>query len=233
MVARLFELEERLPAWLRPTYRGALFILGMSFGVAGKLFVLAMLATLMLLAGAARGLGLFFELLGVAVLAGAAGGAIHGILQPVESWGRIGAWLRWALAIFGYVTTFALFAPAGPLAVQDSAFVAIATGAAALGAGCLILLDDRRPGRPSPKRFRFLRDRKQLWAAADRVRARWESGPAHAEDPGGRAAGFTRSTEGERGLDPNTQEVATSLELVDLGPKGAASCPSRSISQGF
>ncbi len=175
MLQRLFELERRMPAWVRPTYRGALFIFGMSSAWAGKLFVLTILATLMLLAGVERGLALFFGLLGVAVIAGAVGGTIRGILQPVERWGRIGTWLRWNLSIFGYVLAFGFLTPKGPFSLQDPAFYVIAAGISVLGAGCLFLLDDRRPSRPSPRRFRLLQGRERLWAAANRVRARMQA----------------------------------------------------------
>ena len=178
MLRRLFELEPKLPAWLRPTFRGALLILGMSFGWAGKLFALSILATLMLLAGAGRGLALFFGLLGVAVLAGAAGGMIRGILEPMERWGPLGSWLRWTLSIFGYVVAFGFLTPEGPFSRQYPTFYAIAAGFCALGAGCLLLLDDRRPGRPSPRRFLSIRRRERLWAAAARGRARLRGRPA-------------------------------------------------------
>jgi hypothetical protein len=183
MLQRMFDLERRLPAWLRPTFRGGLFIFGMGLGVAGKLFVLAILATLMLLAGAGRGLALFFGLLGAAVISGAVGGTIHGIMQPMENWGRVGSWLRWTLANFGFVTTSVILLPEGPFSLREPIIFAIAAGASALGAGCQILLDDRRPGRPSPRRFRLLQSRKRLWAEAARASARRNSRLAHDGDP--------------------------------------------------
>jgi hypothetical protein len=175
MLQRLFDLEAKLPAWLRPTYRGALFLLGMGLGWAGKLFALGILATLMLLAGAGRGLALFSGLLAVAIIAGAVGGTIRGILQPVERWGPIGTWLRWTLSIFAYVAAFGFLTPEGPFSRQYPAFYVFAAGTCALGAGGLLLLDDRRWGRPSPHRFRAIQRRERLWAAAARVRARVRS----------------------------------------------------------
>jgi hypothetical protein len=177
MLQRLFDLEGKLPAWLRPTYRGALFILGMSLGWAGKLFTLAILATLMLLAGVGPGLALFCGLLAVAMIAGAAGGTIRGLLQPLERWGPIGSWLRWTLSIFGFVAAFGLFTPQGPFSRQYPTYYAIAAGICALGAAGLLLLDDRRLARPSSRSFRLLQGRERLWAAAARVRARVQSPP--------------------------------------------------------
>jgi hypothetical protein len=178
MLQRLFELESKLPVWLRPTFRGAIFILGMGFGWAGKLFVLGILATLMLLAGAGRGLALFCGLLGVAVIAGAAGGTIRGILQPIERWGLIGSWLRWTLSLFGYVLAFGFLTPEGPFSRQYPTFYAIEAGICALAAVGPLLLDDRRPGSPSPRKFLALQRRERLWAAAARGRARMLARPA-------------------------------------------------------
>jgi len=177
MVQRLFELESGLPAWLRPAYRGALFIFGMSLGWTGKLFVLLILSTLMLLTGVGRGLALFFELLGVAIVAGAAGGAIRGLLHPLERWGPFGSWLRWTLAIFGYLAVIGLLTPHGPFSRQYFTFYALATLVCALAALGLLWLDDRRPGRLSSRKFRLLRGRERLWAAAARVRVRRQSRP--------------------------------------------------------
>jgi hypothetical protein len=178
MLQRLFELEARLPIGLRSTFRGALFIFGMGFGWSGKLFVLVIVATLMLLAGAGHGLALFFGLLGVAVVAGAAGGTIRGMLQPLERWGPFGSWLRWTASIYGYLATLALLTPQGPFSRQYPTFYAITAGLCGLAAGCLVLLDDRRPGRLSPRKFRSLQGRERLWAAAARARARVQSRPA-------------------------------------------------------
>lgn len=183
IVPRIFEFESRTPAWLRPTYRGAVFILGLSLGRVGKLLLLGILATLMLMAGPGPGVALFFQLLGVAVIAGAVGGTIHGVLRPLENWGRVGTWLRWALSIFGHVTAFGFLTPGGPLPMRDAMFYLGAAGFAAVGAGFLILLDDRRSGRPSPRSFRLLQNRERLWAAAERARARMQS--RQAPDGGG------------------------------------------------
>jgi len=174
MLEHMLEFEERLPAGLRPTYRGATFIFGMGRGVAGRLFVLVILATLMLLAGANRGLALFFGLLGVALLAGAVAGTLHGILRPVERAGLLGTWLCWTITSFGYITAFGLLTPRGPVSLRDPTFYAFAAIISGLSAICLTLLDDRGPGRPTPRRFQSLQSRQRLWAAAAEVRARMQ-----------------------------------------------------------
>jgi len=197
MLQGMFEFESQMPAWLRPTYRGAFFILGMSFGWPGKLLVLTILATLMLMAGAAPGSGLFVGLLGIAVMAGAVSGTIHGVLHPLDHWGRFGAWLRWTLTIFGYVVAFGSLMWWGPFSVGDPGLYAVAAGISTLGAGCLMLLDERRPSRPTPRRLRLLQDRERMWAAADRVRAGMQSRRPNPGDPGERAT-FAPSTEGLR-----------------------------------
>lgn len=169
MLERLLELEKRIPAWLRPTYRGALFIFGMSSGLGGKLFVAVILATLMLLAGAERGLALFLGLALVAVIAGAVAGTLRGILKPLDDWGRPGGWLRSAVTIFGFITTGVFLTPEGPFARADPTFYPVAAAFAALAAGFFVLLDDRRPGRLSPHKFA---SRQRLWTASRQARLR-------------------------------------------------------------
>lgn len=169
---RIAGVERWLPDWLHPTYRGAVCVSGLGVGVAGKLFGLSVLVTLMLLVGPGGGVTLFLRLLGVTVVAGAVGGTIHGIFRALDQWGRIGTWLRGFLAILGAVTASVILTPHGPFSLPDPGFQIFALGLAALGATILLLADDRRPGRPTPRRFRQLQNRDQLWAAADRVRAR-------------------------------------------------------------
>ena len=176
MLQELFEFERRISAWLRPTYRGALFIFGMAIGWAGKLFILSILATLMLLTGVERGIGLFLELLGVAVGAGAVAGTVHGILHPLEQDGQLGTWVRWTCSVLTYLVTVAFLTPKGPLSL-DPTFIPFAAAVSAIAAACLILLDDRKPTRPSLRRFRLLQSRKRMWAAAGRVRARLRKAP--------------------------------------------------------
>lgn len=177
MLQELFELEWRLPAGLRPTFRGARFVFGMALGWAGKLFMLSILATLMLLAGPGRGMVLFLGLLAVAAAAGAVAGAVHGSLRRMSRWGQLGIWLRWTLSIFACIIAVALLTPKGPLSLDPTFFI-VAAGCSALAACGLTLLDDRKPTRPSPRRFRMRQSRERLWAAADRVRARLQKGAA-------------------------------------------------------
>lgn len=175
MPHRLFDLEQSIPGWIRPTWRGALFTFGIGTGTVGKLFVLFLLATLVFMVGVAQGTVLFFTLLAVTIAAGAVGGTIHGLLWRAEEWGRIGTWLRWTLAILGYIITFGYLAPAGPFHPRDYAFFPVAAVLAAVGAGCLILLDARRPGRLSPGRHRRQEARSRMFASADRARTRQQA----------------------------------------------------------
>jgi hypothetical protein len=180
MLQRLFAFASRLPAGLQPTYRGAIFILRMALGWQGKLLVGALLATLMLLAGAERGLVLFGELVGVAVLAGAVGGTLHRLLQPVQRWGGpLGTWLQWTVTLFGYVVALAFFTPNGPVARGEPTFYPLAAGFAALGGVLMVLLDDRGLDRPSPREFQILQTRKQLWTTARSKRARRRPNLSH------------------------------------------------------
>lgn len=171
----IFELEYSLPEWLRPTFRGALFILGMGSGWTGGVFALSILVTFMLMAGATSGLVVFLKLLGVALVAGALAGTIQGALHGMDHWGRIGTWLRWFLSIFGYVVAFGNLTPNWPFSLKDPALYAIATGIAMLGAGCVMLTDERRPSRLSPREFRLTQNRELMWLSADRVHDRMRS----------------------------------------------------------
>ncbi|HTL06485.1 MAG TPA: hypothetical protein VL241_12100 [Gemmatimonadales bacterium] len=171
MLEELLELESRLTPALRPTYRGALFIFGLAQGWAGKLLMLAVLAVLLLLAGVPAGALLFLEFLGVAVVAGAAAGTLHGRLHRLVSWGQLGTWLRWSATIFAYLLAVALLTPRGPFSL-DPTFLRFAAVVSALAAGLLVLLDDRRPARPSERRFQIRQRRERLWSASRRMRAR-------------------------------------------------------------
>jgi hypothetical protein len=171
MVDRTLAAERRLPAWLHPTYRGAVSVLGLTFGLAGRLFLLVLLLSLMFMAGPAPGGVLFLKLFGVTVVAGAIGGTIHGILRPLDELGRAGLWLRWFVAIFGALVVAVVLTPAGPFSLKDPAFHVIALGLAALGASGLLVADDRRPGRLTRRRYQLSRIHDHLWAASNRRRA--------------------------------------------------------------
>ena len=185
MLQYLFELANRVPAGLQPTYRGAIFILRMALGWQGKLLVAALLATLILLVGAERGLVLFGELAGVAVLAGAVAGTLHGLLRSVQRWGGpLGTWLQWTVTLFGYVVTLVFLMPNGPVARGEPTFYPLAAGFAALGGVFMVLLDDRGLDRPSPREFQILQTRKQLWTTARSKRARRRPNLSHATPAG-------------------------------------------------
>lgn len=185
MLQYLFEFANRLPAGLQPTYRGAIFILRMALGWQGKLLVAALLATLMLLAGAERGLVLFGELATVAILAGAAAGTLHGLFQPVQRWGGpLGTWLQWAVTLFGYVVALVFLTPKGPFFWREPTFYPLAAGFAALGGVFMVLLDDRGLDRPSPREFQILQTRKQMWTTARSKRARHRPNLSHATPAG-------------------------------------------------
>ena len=171
MLQGLLEFDSRLPAWLRPTYRGAVFILGLASGWAGALFVAAILAILMLMVGGERGLLLFGGLLLVAVCSGAVAGTLHGFLHPLATLGAFGTWLRWAVVIFGYLATFVLLTPKGPFTLREPTFYPLAAGVAVLGACFMVLLDDRGLDRPSTRRFQLEQIRKRLWTSARLKRA--------------------------------------------------------------
>lgn len=175
MLQQLFELESRMPDWLRPTYRGALFIPGIASSLAGKLLFAAILALLGLMVGSGPALALFLGLLGVSIVAGAAAGTILGLLRPLETLSRAGAWLTWTLAIFGFVAAAVLLTPNGPFTLKEPTFYPFAATCSALAAALVVLLDDRRPGRPSPRQFERRQSRERLWASAARLRARMES----------------------------------------------------------
>lgn len=184
---RIFEFENRLPPWLRPTYRGALLVSGMGFGVSGKVVVLAMLGPWIILLGVGPTAALFVKTIVLVVMAGAVGGTIHGLLRPLENWGRTGVWGRWFLAAFGFAVTLAVITPGAPLSPGESTLYVLAAGFAVLVAGCLVFIDDRRAGRPTPDRFRRLQNRERLWAAEDRALIRLHSRLATGgRVPGGR-----------------------------------------------
>lgn len=166
-----FAFERRVPAWLRPTVRGAAVIFSLGKGVMGKLYVLVVLGTLMALVGPVRGFVVFLSLVALGMAGGAVGGAVHGLLQPVGYWGRIGAWFRCFAAILASIITMILLTPRGPFSLYDSQLYLLAVVLAALGAGFLLLLDDRRPGRLTPRQFERVLAQPGLRAAADRRRA--------------------------------------------------------------
>lgn len=166
-----FAFERRLPAWLRPTFRGATVILVLGAGLAGKLYVLTLLITLMLFVGLLPGLLVFLGIVGLGMAGGAVGGAVYGMLAPLDYWGRKGAWFRNFLALLGSLVTMILLTPRGPFSLYDTQLHLFAVGLAALGAGFLLFLDDRRPGRLTPRQFERVLAPPRLRAAAARRKA--------------------------------------------------------------
>jgi hypothetical protein len=168
----LYALERRLPPWLHSTYRGAVAVLGLGFRGTGWLYLVVLLLPLMLMVGPGPGVSLLVGALGVTVCAGAAGGMLHGILRPLHRWRRFGSWLRSLLSIGMAVIVAAVLWPRGPLTLADPVLYLVAIGIAVLAGGGLLLADDRRPGRPTPRQFESHQNRARLWAAAGRARAR-------------------------------------------------------------
>jgi hypothetical protein len=172
MLQDLFEFETCVPAWLRQTYRGALFIPGMASRREGKLLVGATLAMLLLLLGPVQGLVFFGKLGLVAIGAGAVAGTLHGVLRPVERWWPLGAWVHWTVVILGFGMTVVALTPGGPFTLREPTLYPVAAGFAALAGLAVVLLDDRRLGRSSPRKFRRLQSRERLWANARELRTR-------------------------------------------------------------
>lgn len=188
MSPHVFAFERRLPAWIRPTCRGAVCCLGLGRGVVGTLYVTALIAVLMLLVGPRHALVLFGWIVAVAMVAGAVGGTIHGLLRGLEQRGRPGLWWRWVGTLLGVGACAVLLTPQGPFRVGEVMTWVVAVVIAGLGAAGLVLWDGRRPGRLTAHQFQWLEDRDQRWATMRR--------PAPGRPP----------------------EVATVSEAIDEGP---------------
>jgi hypothetical protein len=165
----IFDAEEYLPAWVRPTYRGSVFILGLAIGRIGKLLTTSLLAALMLMTGVVRGAGVFLSVVGATMLAGAVAGTMHGILGWMDRYGRPGAWVQWVASLFVFMAALTLVGPMQLLSLAEPLFYPMAGTLAALGALALVLDDDRRPGRPSPHEFRLRQGRARLRGAPHRM----------------------------------------------------------------
>ncbi len=166
-----FAFERRVPAWLRPTVRGAVMIFSLGRGVVGKLYVLVVLATVMVLVGPIRGLVVFLSLVGLGMAGGAVGGAAYGVLAPLAYRGRLWSWMRCFTAILASIITMILLTPRGPFSLYDSQLYLLALVLAALGAAFMLFLDDRRPGRLTPREFERVLAQPGLRAPAARRRA--------------------------------------------------------------
>ena len=166
---QLFDLEARLPGWLRPPYRGAVFIFGLILGWHGKLFLLAVLASLLILAGVDEGLRLLSLFLGISILAGGAAGVVSGVLEPLGRTGRLGEWFRWVLTIFAYLAVISLLLPPVPFALPDPIFFWAAGTLSALGGLAMVFTDDRGKSRLPPHQFRLVRNLASLRVAPGRI----------------------------------------------------------------
>lgn len=172
MLQDLFEFEERLPGGMRPTWRGAVFILRIGLGWQGKLFGAMLVGTEMLMLGARQGMLLFLELTLVAMTAGAVAGTVYGIMRPLQRVSALGIWLRWSVTLFAYVLAFIRLTPSGPFTLHDPAVYPIAAGFAVLGGAFAVLVDDRSLLRPSNRKFELQQLRKRLWTRARARRLR-------------------------------------------------------------
>lgn len=166
---RLFDLEARLPRWLRSPYRGAVFIFGLLLGWQGKLFLLAILWVLIAQAGPLNGIRILGSFLGIAIIAGGAAGIVSGIFEPLGRTGRLGEWFRWALTIFAYLATVSLLLPPVPFALPDPIFFWVAGILSVLGALGLVFTDDRGRSRLPPHQFRLVRNLASIRVAPSRI----------------------------------------------------------------
>ena len=201
---QLFDLEARLPRWLRSPYRGAVSIFGLILGWRGKLFLLAVLASLSILAGVAEGLRLLSLFLGIALLAGGAAGVVSGVFEPLGRTGRLGEWFRWALTIFAYLAVVSLLLPPVPFALPDPIFFWVAGTLSALGGLAMVATDDRGKSRLPPHQFRLVRNLASLRVAPGRI---WEVAAERIAQSESRR----QALEAELGTRPEARE-----ELVQL-----------------
>ncbi|HEX7023918.1 MAG TPA: hypothetical protein VF187_03785 [Gemmatimonadales bacterium] len=184
---------------LRAPYRGAVSLFGLALGWQGKLFFVLLLLTLLILAGPLHGLRLAGRLAGVALVAGAAGGAASGLLEPLGRRGRSANGLRWALSIFTYLMVASILVPIAPFSLPDPAFFWIAGTLSVLGATGLVLTDDRGPGRLPPHQYRLVRSLIALRAAPRRYWAATEERLTRYDQQ-------RKALEAERALRPEAEE---------------------------
>lgn len=144
-------------------------MLGLGLGIAGRIYVVAMIAALMLMVGPANGVLVFLGIVGVTMGAGAVGGTVHGVLRPLGQWGWLGSWVQWFAALLAAFAGSVVLTPRGPFSLEDPNVWIIAVGVATLGAGSMVMLDDRRPGRLTPHQFRWLQHRDRRWTGLRQV----------------------------------------------------------------
>lgn len=210
---RLFDLEARLPRWLRSPYRGAVFIFGLLLGWQGKLFLLAILWVLIAQAGPLLGLRLLGSFLGIAMISGGAAGIVSGIFEPLGRTGRLGEWFRWALTIFAYLATASFLLPPVPFALPDPIFFWVAGTLSVLGALGLVYTDDRSKSRLPPHQFRLVQNLASVRVAPIRI---WEGAKERLE----RYESQRVALEGELATRPAAREELQQLLRVmrtDIG----------------
>lgn len=168
-VYRIFDAELYLPEWVRPSYRGTVFIFGMFIGWVGRIVAACLLFGLMLMTGVGPGAGIFLAVIGATMLAGTAAGMVSGVLSFLDRFGRVGGWLQWAASIYAFVAVLSLFGPMRLLPMSEPLFHVIAGSISVIGALAMVLDDDRAAGRPSPREFRLLQGRIRLSGAPHRM----------------------------------------------------------------
>lgn len=210
---RLFDVEMRLQPWLRPVYRGAVFIFGLLLGWQGKLFLLAILGALIAQAGLLEGMRLLAKFLAIAIVSGGVGGIVSGIFEPLGRTGRLGEWFRWALTIFAYLATISLLLPPVPFALPDPAFFWVAGVFSILGALALVFTDDRGRSRLPPHQFRLVRNLASLRVAPNRIWTRAKDRLEHYDT-------LRRALEAELAIRPAARDELLELLLAmrtDIG----------------
>ena len=168
-VYRIFDAELYLPEWVRPSYRGTVFIFGMFIGWVGRIVAACLLFGLMLMTGVGPGAGIFLAVIGATMLAGTAAGMVSGVLSFLDRFGRVGGWLQWAASIYAFVAVLSLFGPMRLLPMSEPLFHVIAGSISVIGALAMVLDDDRAAARPSPREFRLLQGRIRLSGAPHRM----------------------------------------------------------------
>lgn len=113
-------------------------MLGLGAGMAGKLYVVAVVAMRMFVVGARNGLVPLLWMVGVMMIAGAVGGTVHGLLWRLEGRGRPGSWLWWVGTLLGACAAAVLLTPRGPFRIGESMTWILAVAISGLSAGFMV-----------------------------------------------------------------------------------------------